>query len=123
MWATAESYVDFQMLAQGKKVPFLKTRETWQTDLEHLLARSPSILNAGKENEEGLDYEMYLRLLFLLGNTDAQRERIQLLIERNLQKSGWLGFTLYDAVTEFRLKTCIQGRGGVYENQGVFAYD
>ena len=112
-----------RLLAQGKKVPLLKTRETWQTDLDKLMAKNKAGLGGTQENEEGLTYEMYLRLLFILGNTEAQRARIQLLIEKNMQKSGWQSFTLYDAVTEFRLKTSIMGRGGEYESQGVFAYD
>lgn len=121
LWSTAESYVDFGMLIQGKEVPLLKNSESWQTDLQKIMEMEPE--GRTEKETKGLDYEMYLRLLALLSDTETSIERIQTLIHLNMQQSGISGFQLSDMVSGFHAETIIRGGMESYGTQGDFRYE
>ena len=121
LWTAAESYVDFGMLVKGKEVPLWKDRENWQTDLEKILERQWE--NTERKETKGVGYEMYLRLLGMLSDTETSLERMQTLIHLNMQKSGMPDFQLSDMVSEFQAETVIQGSVQSHGSQGHFRYE
>ena len=121
LWMAAESYVDFGMLVEGKEVPLWKDRESWQTDLEKILERQWE--NTERKETKGVGYEMYLRLLAMLSDTETSLERMQTLIHLNMQKSGMPDFQLSDMVSEFQAETVIQGSVQSHGSQGHFRYE
>lgn len=85
-WGMAESFQDMQDLYQGKRVPFIKTSQTWRTDLIPGGYRvDNSVQNQGSMMD--FDYHDYLRLLLLIENKDVKMNRIEDLIQLNMQKS------------------------------------
>lgn len=66
-WAFAESVLDVRALLSGKRIPLLKSDETWTTELENI----GEVLNGypmAKESTWGMDYKSYLRVLLLMHN-------------------------------------------------------
>ena len=64
-WALGESILDVRALLAGKRIPLLKSDETWTTNLENL----GEITNGypiAKETSWGLNYENYLSVLLLM---------------------------------------------------------
>ena len=66
-WAYGESLTDVKTLLAGKKVPAVKSKESWNLTLDGLLelAKNRSIPE-GKETEEGNSYEQYLQMMLVL---------------------------------------------------------
>ena len=66
-WAYGESLTDVKTLLAGKKVPAVKSKESWNLTLDGLLelAKNRSIPE-GKETEEGNSYEQYLQMMLKL---------------------------------------------------------
>jgi hypothetical protein len=94
-WGTAEAIYDINDLYAGKKVPFIKTVDNWRTDL------LPSGFKAKDDiqKEAGLmdfDYHDYLRLLLLVKDKEVKMNRIEDLIQLNLQLSN----------PDFKLNSC-----------------
>lgn len=86
-WGTAEAVYDIKELYNGKKMPFIKTTENWKTDL----LPSGFEVKDGVENKSGLmdfDYHDYLRLLLLVKQKESKMNRIEDLIQLNVQQSN-----------------------------------
>jgi hypothetical protein len=85
-WGTAEAFYDLQEIYAGKKVPFIKDTTNWKTDLLPTgFQKKDSV-----ESQGGLmdfDYHDYLRLLLLAQNKETKMNRIEDLIELNMQQS------------------------------------
>lgn len=85
-WAYAESVLDVRHLLSGKKVPLLKSKDTWCLSLSHMLEYA---LHMGDTSgsDEGLTYEEYLRILLLLENANKKSMRFIDVIEMNLRNT------------------------------------
>lgn len=84
-WAYGESILDLRSLFAGKKIPTVKTDENWILQLENI----PRLLEKEKwdyasQNEQGVDYQGYLKLLFLAEQEEILSMRALDLIELNL---------------------------------------
>ncbi len=122
LWSAAESYVDYAALVQGDRVPIFKTEASWRTDLESILAEAANVVEGEKgREEEGADYEMYLRMLLLMQNTDTLLERIGSVIQLNLHKNG-RDFLLTDMATAFEVRTVLRGWDGTYGAKAFLEY-
>ena len=80
-WAYAESILDVRAMLQHKRVAFMKTEATWVLSLsgiENLLAGGGE---AAKEDEGGLRYEDYLRLLLYASDEHTSAYRTMDLIQ------------------------------------------
>jgi hypothetical protein len=94
-WGAAEASYDIKDIYDGKKVPFIKNVDNWKTDL------LPTGFKA-KENiqTEGdimdFDYHDYLRLLLLAKDKEVKMNRIEDLIQINLQQNN----------NDFKLSSC-----------------
>lgn len=122
LWSAAESYVDYAALVQGDRVPIFKTEASWRTDLESILAEAANVVEGEKgREEEGADYEMYLRMLLLMQNTDTLLERIGSVIQLNLHKND-RDFLLTDMATAFEVRTVLRGWDGTYGAKAFLEY-
>lgn len=115
VWALGESIVDVRMLLEGKKVVFLKTKETWNLTLSNLLEFEGSeAARGGKEGDKGIDYTGYLKLLLFLGKQQLQNYRLMDVIQWNICRKQ----------ADFRMETCIyqaEIRGNVQSKHLFFS--
>ncbi|MGN1382184.1 MAG: DUF5702 domain-containing protein [Eubacterium sp.] len=116
-WALAESYNDYQLLIQGKKVPLKKDHRSWAVDLESVLASGKSKRKKGgkKDSEKGGEvvlkkevpcvdpgnsrgetYEDYLRFFVSLTGEELQLLRMMDLMQINMQYGWYEDFLLRD---------------------------
>lgn len=84
-WSYGESIVDMRALLKGKRVPLVKSSDSWQLQLSNLaaLGTENEIANE-KDMERGLAYQDYIKGLFLLENIGTLSMRCLDLIESNL---------------------------------------
>lgn len=112
-WALAEAMLDTKALFEGKKIPLIKQQDDWFLSLEGL--KNFTGEEATESDEEfGLGYEDYLRVLLLLEKKEDQRFRTMDMIQANM---------CLNENTDFRIKDCIaQVKAEVsYSAPGVFA--
>ena len=99
-WSYGESVMDLRALYRGKKVPLVKSKETWQLQLSNLIQGG---VNEGMamegEGENGISYEEYLKALLVASNTDTLCMRALDLIEVNL------GIRVDECVTKLELES------------------
>ncbi len=84
VWALGEALMDVRGLLEGKKVPVLKTEETWTLGIDQLLVmgQDGSVESGG--GEIGLSYLSWLKILLLMENRAIQEYRMMDLIQMNL---------------------------------------
>ena len=80
-WAMAESILDVRALLKGKRIPLLKGKMNWTTELKNISAISESFSMA-KESAVGLNYKDYLGLLLLF-----EEEKELAMYSMNLQEA------------------------------------
>lgn len=89
-WAYAESVNDAALLMQGQRVPLVKDTASWAIDLESVLKDTVSGERDGvirPEENKGLTYDQYLRMLLFLEDEDLITSRILDLIQINMRKN------------------------------------
>ncbi len=83
-WSYGESIQEIKVLLSGDKIPYIKTKETWYTDLESLAP-----VNYVEKQEKALSYEDFLAIL-LAKKTDTSLNvgyaRMLDVIQMNLQQ-------------------------------------
>lgn len=98
VWALGEAIVDVNMLLEGKKTAFIKSRETWNLTLSSLLELGKTGKSSGgKAGDKGIDYTGYLKLLMFLSDQKVQNYRLMDMIQWNLCKSQG----------DFRMENCV----------------
>lgn len=98
-WSYLEAIADGYRLVHGKKVPFLKTRNTWITGVEGLVNWEESM--EGDDPGNGLDYREYLMVLMTM-NMDSAYYRMLDLMQCNAnlnREEGAHQLNLLNAVT------------------------
>lgn len=84
-WAYGETICEMRTLLSGEKIPYIKTKETWTTDLKTLGG-----IAAVKSTGQGLSYENYLMLLLAKKKGDKLNScyaRMLDLIDVNIKKT------------------------------------
>lgn len=107
-WAYGESIVDVRVLLQGKRVPAVKTADTWQLQLS-------SVVKMGTPEEDvkecdvskGLSYSDYVRGFLLLTEETVLSMRSLDLMESNL------GIKADSCITRLQLKSTQYMRRGI----------
>ncbi len=125
-WAYGESLMDLKALLDGKKVPLVKTGECWQLSLEGLLSLKEGIGGQdGKDSENGLKYEEYLRILLLLSEKESLSMRALDLIEQNMRKTyGHSWFRVDQCISKIEVHSqCSLRRGITYEFSTYYGYN
>jgi len=82
-WSYAESISDIKALLSGKRIPLVKSSDTWRTGLINALGMNVS---SNKESG-GLTYEEYLHILLAAVDSDARRMRFMDVIEMNIRET------------------------------------
>jgi len=91
-WAYAESVYDLKVLLKGGRIPLIKTSKTWHYGLSGILADVWEELwdkEQSMQQQDGLTYEDYLRILILLTGEEDLTLRAMNLVESDVrQKEG-----------------------------------
>lgn len=85
-WAYAESVLDVRSLLERKKVPFLKTDETWTLSIGSVDNLLEGGSEAVKEDRDGLRYEDYLRIFLYMSDMGETAYRAMDLIQDHMQR-------------------------------------
>lgn len=111
-WAYAESVYDVKTLLAGGKVPLLKDRESWHYSLEDALTGD---LHDSGENEKGLSYEDYLRILMTLTDLDLLTARAMNMVEADIRQTA--------GNSSFRLDACFDRLQATVYISSSFGYE
>lgn len=84
IWSYAESINDVKVLFEGGKVPFIKTKNNWYTDLSGGLGLNIE-MKSTIAKQEGMDYAQYLELLLLFASDKKITYKSMDLIEMNIR--------------------------------------
>ncbi|HKK95577.1 MAG TPA: DUF5702 domain-containing protein [Anaerovoracaceae bacterium] len=105
-WSLLETKYDMEYLLKGENVPLIKTKDTWETDIDLLLGSNELLdrlndeekdlisefnkgtkdsKNSTKERIGGLNYEEYLFMYLSLENENKRLLRIMDLIQINMK--------------------------------------
>ncbi len=118
-WSVAESVEDYRALTRGIRVPLMKDRESFRTDLSTLLAgESPE---EQYQNNEGMSYRQYLRILLLMENQEKLIRRIQTLLRLNEPS-----VLMEESVTAFRVSGTVLPENGMppsMDFSGEYGYE
>lgn len=98
-WSFAESVIEVRALLSGKKVPLLKTSRNWNLSLSNL-ANLSNELDSSSDDENGIDYEGYLKMLMYFEKQNKKTMRSLDLIELTVQKDS--------SNNNFRIDNCTQ---------------
>lgn len=85
-WAFGESVLDVRALLQGKKIPLIKSKDTWTLDIRNLGDVGQDYLVA-KESDMGIPYKTYLGALLLLQKDKTLAYRAMDIQEMTMQKA------------------------------------
>ena len=97
-WSAAEAVVDCAGLAEGGKVPLIKSKSSWNLSMDDL----QGIAKGGKraadyfhDSGKGLDYNQYLMIFMFLTPSGKKMGRMSQLIECNVRLvKGYEDFSL-----------------------------
>lgn len=84
-WALAESVLDVRGLMIGKRIPLIKSNDTWRLKLEDISLVSEKFITA-KESKDGLTYKDYLGVLLLFEDEQTLAMRAMNVEELTIQK-------------------------------------
>lgn len=114
VWAFAESIADVKVLLSGGKIPLFKQSGEWQISLSALAERGTSIFKdceagiSSENDDRGLDYQKWLKLLFLIQKKPVFCYRMMDMIQNRISEKE----------PGFRLDECQYGVSVSYEAQG-----
>ena len=107
-WAAGESVTDIRALLSGKRAALVKTSENWQTSLTSLFKLGESGGTEGKDDQEGICYKDYLRMLLFLKDTDDVTMRALDRTEENLRSEQQLDhFRADHCVTSLKMDNTV----------------
>lgn len=98
-WAYGESIMDLRTLMKGGKVPLVKTKDNWQLSLTNLL---DSNFTNNKNDDKGLAYEDYLRMLLLVKNLSKKNLGTMAAMELQMIDMGHTDFRMKDYIVSFK---------------------
>lgn len=111
-WAYAEAVIDVRDLFAGKKVPFIKTNETWTLSLEGSLNLSKNTVSKNS-GESGLTYDEYLTMCLYLSDPFTNYYRSMDLIQIDI---------CHNFNADFLMNSCVVGANisTTYEADALF---
>lgn len=113
-WAYMESLEDVKILLKQGNVPLKKTKNQWKLSLENAIFQNTS-KEKHKENENGLTYSQYLKVLLYFENNQVKTQRAMNLIELNIRQT--------EGNKNFRLDGCIAGVKAKVTLYSSFGYE
>lgn len=118
-WAYGESIVDLRTLMKEKKVPLIKTAETWQLQLSNLFQLETGGEIAGEGNIlDGVTYKDYVKALLAVEEKEVLCMRALDLLELNT------GIKVDECVTQLEIKSkCKLRRNITYTFMTGYEYE
>lgn len=118
-WAYVESVLDVKTLLAGGKVPLVKDKASWKTQLNHL-----SLENT-RSDERGMDYRSYLGILLSFSSEDTLTVRCMDMIEQNIRsKINRESFALDACLDWISMSYQFTGPGGkIWKADRTYTYD
>lgn len=101
-WAMAESIYDVEQLTNGEKIPLIKTKEQWKTDISGTVTKKGN--SSTNDSILSMSYHDYLKIFLLSMNKDKKIIRVQDLVQLNIGISS-TGFLLEDCKIMLRSET------------------
>lgn len=96
-WAMAESIVDVRGLLKGKRIPLMKSSDTWRLKLDDITLVNETFITA-KESKYGLCYMDYLGLLLLFEDDLSLAMRTMNVEEFTIRKTSGDPFFAMDSL-------------------------
>ena len=126
-WSYIEAVADAYRLVRGHKVPYLKTKQDWLTDLDgldHLDELLDDDSSDSDEDEDGLDYKDYLLILLAVRMGEAYYRMLDVMQLNVNQNAGSEAesFYLKDAVTAFGMISEVEYDGHTIRIQEETGY-
>lgn len=124
-WAYGESVMDIRSLLAGNRVPFAKTKESWQLQLSGVLKLgTEEDQSDGADTEGGLRYKEYLRMLLFLDKRRKLGMRTLDMIEQSLRTEKGQGYFRADqCISKVEISTVRTFRRGItYRFPTYFGY-
>jgi hypothetical protein len=124
-WAFGESVMDIRALLEGSKIPLLKTRDSWQLTWSNLLKLgTDQDTSSGRNDEDGMSYEDYLRAFLFTSNTNKITMRTIDRVEQNMIYEQEKDFFKADnCISKVRISNeAIIGNGITYNFPLYFSY-
>ena len=120
LWAYAEALMDVRSLLNGDEIALVKSDETWQLSIENLM--SLNFEDTGVE-QEGIDYEGFLRFLLFLENDGKKSAYTMDLVELWMISNGKKDFRLKRYVYGIEITAAYEVAGGYYYTEkSVYTY-
>lgn len=122
VWAFAEGLSDVRRLFDGEKIELIKTEDTWNLNFDKLM--SHDFKSDSKKNKNGLDYEMFLRILLYLESDSMKAAYTMDLVEFYMMVNYDKKFRLKDYVYGMEISAAyrLKGLSGVYTEKSVYTY-
>lgn len=119
-WIYAESVVDLRLLFSGNRVPLIKREGEWNLSLENALGLTVETISdmvgeesSSDEEESGLSYEDYLRLLLYMVPMEEKTGRCMDVVEMNIRNvAGYENFCLDQCVAALTFQMVFSSRYG-----------
>lgn len=124
-WAYGEAIMDVRSLLKGKRVPLVKSKESWQLQFSKLLTLGTDEDHSeGRDDENGLGYSEYLRMLLFLAKKEVTALRSLGIIEKNMQKLyGQPYFRADFCISRMEVSSvCSLRRGVCYQFKTYYGY-
>jgi len=97
VWSLGESLADVRTLLDGGRIPLRKDQDSWTLSLRNLLSFSTAFTSSAKEEEKGLSYEDYLRILLTFSD----------LKDISYRAMDWIQIHLQEKNPAFQMSACI----------------
>lgn len=113
-WAFAESVYDVKMILSGEKIPLMKTDSTWHYGLSAVLSGELSTSSLeGITEDQGMGYEDYLRIFFMLGDETTLTHRAMNVVEQDIRNTpGNSAFRLDACIAELGMNVTVKSKYG-----------
>lgn len=124
-WAYGEAIMDVRSLLKGNRVPLVKSKESWQLQFSKLLTLGTDEDHSeGRDDENGLGYSEYLRMLLFLEKKEVTALRSLGIIEKNMQKLyGQPYFHADFCISRMEVSSvCSLRRGVCYQFKTYYGY-
>ena len=106
----------------GEKIELVKTKDTWNLSLENLLSMNFDVDN--DNNNSGIDYEGYIRMLLVMESMENKNYRTMGAMELKMISLGHSDFRMRDYIVSAQARAFFKctGRQKIYKQYMKCSY-